>query len=250
LETLPPIFHPHSANAHPGSENYGKYLFGGQLANVISELPNGFIAAQLEAFKAESPENAKRAPSIATAKAVLKEYAQHTTTRPRNGVAAGQPWVAETIPDMCDYLAYGKDQIKNPNAFLIWSKFLATLKKGSDGRATLRQVRLPDPALLIPYLSGREMPRYVLSIENCESGKAADQSGKVADQGGSSPATPRVIQDLSKPRKPAPRSNAARGKRESCQSCGGTGQRHQPGVGWIPNEKCRECKPPPETWVF
>jgi hypothetical protein len=247
LETLPPIFHPHSSNAHAGSENYGQYLFGGQLANVISKLPNSFIAALLATYKAESPAQAKRAPSIETAKAVLKELALHTTTRPRNGVATGQPWVAEGITQLQDFTAFGEDQVKNALSFWTWADFQPTLKKGGKGRPTIRQVRLPDPELLRPYLSGREMPHYVLSLGSDQSGKADDQSGKVADQSGSSPATPRDFQALSKPRKPAPRSNAARGKRESCQSCGGETDRWQFGVGWIPIEQCRECKPPIET---
>ena len=199
METLPPIFHPHSSNAHAGSENYGKYLFGGHLALVVSELPNGFIAALLATYKAESPAQAKRAPSIQTAKAVLKELALHTTTRPRQDLNYSvKPWVAESVSQLQEFTAFGEDQVKNSLSFWTWADFVPTLKKGSQGRPTIRQVRFPEPALLVPYLSGREMPRYVLSLDAYESGKIADQSGNEADRSGSDPTTPRSFQDLSK----------------------------------------------------
>lgn len=215
MTTLPPKFHPSSPNAHAGGDYYDKHLFGNHLYLVIAELPTAYLEAMIARDKLDHP---KTAPSVATLKAVLKECAAHTTTRADRRIGYRvEPYVAETIEQLSGYLGYddaesrasgrigGRDAIKNALATLERAGLVVTLKRGAKGMATMRQVRLPDPAELAPYLTGRVMPRYVLSveldlggIEIDHSGKETEHSGKQVDHSGTRPATPSSYQDLSK----------------------------------------------------
>lgn len=231
MNTLPPKFHPSSPNAYPGGDYYDDYLFGIHLFFVIAELPTAYLEAVIARDKLDHP---KTAPSVATLKAVLKECAAHTTTRADRRIGYRvEPYVAETIEQLSGYLGYddaesrangrigGRDAIKNALGTLERAGLVVTLKRGAKGMATMRQVRLPDPAELAPYLTGRVMPRYVLSVELDLGGLATDLGGietdlggKQVDRSGTRPATPSSYQDLSKLHQ-APRVNVEKVENET-----------------------------------
>jgi hypothetical protein len=68
-----------------------------------------------------------------------------------------------------------------------------------------------------------------------------DKCGKSTANYGALPVPLRDTQEITRPARTAALENgAASNAARECPNCGGKGERHQPGAGWIP---CRDCRP-------
>lgn len=194
----------------------GEALFGGELATGSLLIPTAFWENEQRTLKNENP---KTAPSVATMANLFGFYC--LCTRHRSWKRLGGQWatlVAESNNQVARGLRYDTQEARDKAAKTVHGQIAHTrisngnralerigllpLQKRGGGRdklPSIRQVLFPAPEQLAPFLTERELSRYVdflggeLSGAETElSGAETQLSGKRGQLSGPYPATPRI----------------------------------------------------------